>query len=93
MAGDGRVGLGEDTAVWWRTLWHGLLADIRQAGGRGELIGETSTLESFRVVDHGCGDPADSGDVAGSDDHDSIGSAGWSRGGEIERVAKVTTTE
>jgi len=27
----------------------GLLADIRQAGGRGELIGETSPFESFRV--------------------------------------------
>lgn len=38
-----------------RMLNEGLLADIRQAGARGELIGETSTFESFRLPPH---DPA-----------------------------------
>lgn len=38
-----------------RVLNEGLLADIRQAGARGELIGEASTFESFRLPAH---DPA-----------------------------------
>lgn len=35
-----------------RKLNEALLADIRQAGARGELIGEASTFESFRLEEH-----------------------------------------
>jgi glucosamine--fructose-6-phosphate aminotransferase (isomerizing) len=38
-----------------RRLNEGLWADIRQAGGHSELIGERSGLKSFRLVEH---DPA-----------------------------------
>ena len=36
-----------------RDLNHRLLADIRQGGGRAELVGETSPLDCFRLADHG----------------------------------------
>jgi len=36
-----------------RELNHRLLADVRQAGGHAELVGETSSLDSFRLADHG----------------------------------------
>lgn len=36
-----------------RDLNHRLLADIQQGGGRAELVGETSSLDSFRLADHG----------------------------------------
>ncbi len=36
-----------------RELNHRLLADIQQGGGRAELVGETSSLECFRLADHG----------------------------------------
>ncbi len=35
-----------------RKLNEGLLRDVRQAGGRAELIGETSAFESFRLAPH-----------------------------------------
>ena len=42
------VFLGDQTT---QKLNEGLLADIRQAGARGELIGEKATLESFRLAE------------------------------------------
>jgi glutamine---fructose-6-phosphate transaminase (isomerizing) len=35
-----------------RALNHRLLADIRQEGGRAELVGETAALACFRLADH-----------------------------------------
>ena len=35
-----------------RDLNHRLLADIQQGGGRAEFVGETSSLECFRLADH-----------------------------------------
>jgi glucosamine--fructose-6-phosphate aminotransferase (isomerizing) len=76
-----------------RELNHGLLADIRQAGGRGELIGETSTLESFRVADHGAAVrsilemlPVQMITVA-------LAALAGREAGKFERATKVTTTE
>jgi glucosamine--fructose-6-phosphate aminotransferase (isomerizing) len=81
---------GEDTT---RELNRGLLADIRQAGGRGELIGETSTLESFRVADHGDAMrpilemlPVQMITVA-------LAALAGREAGKFERATKVTTTE
>jgi glucosamine--fructose-6-phosphate aminotransferase (isomerizing) len=52
--------LGEDTFVVvfsgddkTRDLNHRLLADIRQGGGCAELLGETASLECFRLAEHG----------------------------------------
>ena len=36
-----------------RDLNHRLLADIQQGGGRAQLVGETSSLECFRLAEHG----------------------------------------
>jgi glutamine---fructose-6-phosphate transaminase (isomerizing) len=36
-----------------RNLNNRLLSDIQQGGGRAELVGETSSLECFRLADHG----------------------------------------
>jgi glutamine---fructose-6-phosphate transaminase (isomerizing) len=36
-----------------RELNHRLLADVQQGGGRAELVGETASLECFRLADHG----------------------------------------
>jgi glutamine---fructose-6-phosphate transaminase (isomerizing) len=36
-----------------RELNHRLLTDIQNAGGRAELVGEDSSLECFRLADHG----------------------------------------
>ncbi|HYM78619.1 MAG TPA: SIS domain-containing protein [Candidatus Dormibacteraeota bacterium] len=36
-----------------RELNQRLLADIRQGSGLGELVGESSSLKSFRIADHG----------------------------------------
>ncbi len=36
-----------------RDLNHRLLADIQQGGARAELVGESSSLECFRLADHG----------------------------------------
>ena len=76
-----------------RELNQGLLADIRQAGGRGELIGETSTFESFRVGKY---DPAirpilemlpvQMITIA-------LAALAGREAGKFERAAKITTTE
>jgi len=80
-------------AAQTRELNHGLLADIRQAGGRGELIGESSTLESFRVADHGAAMrpileilPVQMITVA-------LAALAGREAGKFERATKVTTTE
>jgi glutamine---fructose-6-phosphate transaminase (isomerizing) len=36
-----------------RNLNHRLLSDIQQGGGRAELVGESASLECFRLADHG----------------------------------------
>jgi glucosamine--fructose-6-phosphate aminotransferase (isomerizing) len=76
-----------------RELNHGLLADIRQAGGRGELIGENSTLESLRVADHGAAMrpileilPVQMITIA-------LAALAGREAGKFERATKVTTTE
>ena len=76
-----------------RELNHGLLTDVRQAGGRGELIGETSTFESFRLEEH---DPAMRSilemlpvqmiTIA-------LAALAGREAGKFERAAKITTTE
>ncbi len=92
LSGEVFVGVfsGDDTT---RELNRGLLADIRQAGGRGELIGETSTLGSFRVADHGAAMrpilemlPVQMITVA-------LAALAGREAGKFERATKVTTTE
>jgi glucosamine--fructose-6-phosphate aminotransferase (isomerizing) len=76
-----------------RELNHGLLTDIRQAGGRGELIGETSTFESFRVADHAAAIrpilemlPVQMITIA-------LAALAGREAGKFERATKVTATE
>ena len=74
-------------------LNYGLLADIRQAGGRGELIGETSTFESFRMEKHDAAMrpilemlPVQMTTIA-------LASLAGREAGKFERAAKITKTE
>jgi len=76
-----------------RELNHGLLADIRQADGHGELIGETSTFESFRLLE--CDSairpilemlPVQMITIA-------LAALAGREAGKFERATKVTTTE
>jgi glucosamine--fructose-6-phosphate aminotransferase (isomerizing) len=76
-----------------RELNHGLLADIRQAGGRGELIGERSTFESFRVGECDAAMrpilemlPVQMITIA-------LAAMAGREAGKFERATKVTTTE
>ena len=80
-----------DEKTW--ELNHGLLSDIRQAGGLGELIGETSTFESFRVAEHGDGIrpilemlPVQMITIA-------LAALNGREAGKFERATKITTTE
>lgn len=74
-------------------LNQGLLADIRQAGGQGELVGEASTLESFRlpVLDESLRPiveilPAQMITLA-------LAALAGREAGKFERATKITTTE
>lgn len=74
-------------------LNHGLLADIRQAGGQGELIGETSTFESLRVAEHSAAIrpilemlPVQMITIA-------LAALAGREAGKFERATKITTTE
>jgi glutamine---fructose-6-phosphate transaminase (isomerizing) len=76
-----------------RELNHRLLADLRQAGGQGELIGETSTFESFRVAEHSDAIrpilemlPVQMITIA-------LAALAGREAGKFERTAKITTTE
>jgi glucosamine--fructose-6-phosphate aminotransferase (isomerizing) len=76
-----------------RELNHGLLADIRQAGGRGEFIGETSTFESFRLPECDAAIrpilemlPVQMITIA-------LAALAGREAGKFERATKVTTTE
>lgn len=76
-----------------RELNHGLLADIQQAAGRGELIGENSTFESFRlpVCDSAIRPilemlPVQMITIA-------LAALAGREAGKFERATKVTTTE
>lgn len=76
-----------------RELNQGLLADIRQVGGRGELIGDTSKFESFRVAEHGVAIrpilevlPVQMITIA-------LAALAGREAGKFERAAKITTTE
>ena len=76
-----------------RELNYGLLTDIRQAGGRGELVGETSTFESFRLEKHDTAMrpileilPVQMITIA-------LAALAKREAGKFERAAKITTTE
>jgi len=76
-----------------RELNHGLLDDIRQAGGRGELIGETSTFESFRLSEHDAAIrpileilPVQMITIG-------LAAVAGREAGKFERASKITTTE
>ena len=76
-----------------RELNHGLLSDIRGAGGQGELIGEISTFESFRLEKHDAAIrqileilPVQMITIA-------LAALAGREAGKFERAAKITTTE
>ncbi|MBZ5690113.1 MAG: SIS domain-containing protein [Acidobacteriia bacterium] len=76
-----------------RDLNRRLLADIQQGGGRAEFIGENSSLEPFRVEDHGDSIrpileilPVQMITIA-------LAALANREAGKFERAAKITTTE
>lgn len=76
-----------------RDLNRRLLADIQQAGGHAELIGENSSLDPFRLGDHGDSIrpileilPVQMMTIA-------LAALANREAGKFERAAKITTTE
>lgn len=76
-----------------RDLNHRLLADIQQGGGHAELVGEASSLEGFRLADHGSSVrpileilPIQMVTLA-------LGALAGREPGKFELATKVTTTE
>ena len=76
-----------------RDLNHGLLADIQKAGGRAELVGETSSLDCFRLADHGRSIRAIVEILPIQMITLALAALSGREPGKFERATKVTTTE
>lgn len=76
-----------------RDLNHRLLADIQKGGGRAELVGETSSLECFRLAEHGSGIRAILEIIPIQMITLALAALAGREAGRFELATKVTTTE
>lgn len=76
-----------------RDLNHRLLADVQHGGGHAELVGERSTLECFRLPDHGSSVRAILEILPIQMITLALAALAGREPGKFERATKVTTTE